>query len=400
MDQKEKIFTEHNYDSDSDIRACESNSYVAADRGEVDSFEEGNVKPEVPVIQLGAGTVGRELIRKIKTWNGSEANKPKYPHVGIADKSGFVANKDRFSKRDLAKIAEEKSTGEELAGIYPNKVGSIGSLESFLDGIGSGVLVDVTDAERFENLYRVALTKGWSVVLANKIPLTRIDSREFSRFKQSGLRYETTVGAGLPVISTLDHLRDHGEEFKEIAAILSGSLSFILSRLEVRVDLQQAVREAKDNGYTEPNPAEDLLGKDVARKTVILGRSLGLDFTLDDIELQPLVSLDGGNPASDELRSRLEAANSDLRDRVKFAKDDDNRLRYVARINRRGASVGLEEVSGNGPLGQGISTANVVLFRTDNYDDPPLIVQGPGAGPEVTAGGVFSDIKRCRARCK
>ena len=398
MVQKEKVFTERNCDPDSDIRACETGRYVAAERGDVDSFEGENVKPEVPVIQLGAGTVGRELIRKIKTWNGIEANKPRYLHVGIADKSGFVTNKNGFSERDLSKITEEKSTGEELAGIYPNKVGSIGSLESFLEGMESGVLIDVTDAERFEDLYRSALTRGWSVVLANKIPLTRIDSREFSRLKQSGLRYETTVGAGLPVISTLDHLRDHGEKFVEIAAILSGSLSFILSRLEVGVDLQQAVREAKDKGYTEPNPAEDLLGKDVARKAVILGRSLGLDFTLDDIELQPLVRLD--NSPSSKLWPQLEAASSDLREKVKSAEGRDNRLRYVARINGQGASVGLEEVPESGPLGQGISTANVILFRTDNYDDPPLIVQGPGAGPEVTAGGVFSDIKRCRARCR
>lgn len=367
--------------------------------GQVGFFDEGSTKPEVPVIQLGVGTVGRELIKKIMVWNRSENSRPKYRHVGFADRSGLLTKKTGFSGGELEKVKKIKVTGDELAKVYPKSAGNIGSLESFLERLDSGVLVDVTDAKKFDGLYRMALDKGWSVVLANKIPLTGIEPEEFSQLKSLGLRYETTVGAGLPVISTLDHLKRHGEEFKEIAAILSGSLSFILSRVEVGVGLSQAVSEAKDKGYTEPNPVEDLLGNDVARKTVILGRSLGLEVSFDDIELKPLVPLEDENSSHEFLMAELEEAEESFSEKVKSARCRDKRLRYVARINGKGATVGLEEVNRDGPLGQGISTANVVLFRTRNYDDPPLIVQGPGAGPEVTAGGVFSDIKRCRARC-
>ncbi|MFB6290763.1 MAG: hypothetical protein ABEJ25_03425 [Candidatus Bipolaricaulia bacterium] len=356
-----------------------------------------NVNQEVPVVQLGVGTVGRELIKKVGRWNSSGTAGPKYSYAGFVDKSGFAQNQAGFSRKELETIVEKKSTGAGLEEIFSEKLKDVESLPSLMTNIDKGILVDVTDTGKFESLYRTALDKGWSVVLANKIPLTRIKPGEFRRLKNSGLRYETTVGAGLPVISTLDHLNRHGEEFKEIAAILSGSLSFILSRVEAGGQLSKAVLEAKEKGFTEPNPAEDLLGKDVARKTVILGRSLGLDLSLDDIKLEPLVPLEQQDPSAEELTANLKEANAAFREKVESAKGRDKRLRYLARITGEGVTVGLEEVDRDGPLAQGDSTANVVLFRTRNYDNPPLIVQGPGAGPEVTAGGVFSDIKQSRA---
>lgn len=398
MVQNETVFTRCKSGSDQKAERRRESRFGIAGQGEF--LDEGSLKPEVPVIQLGIGTVGQELIKKVISWNQEESSKPKYQYLGFADRSGLMAKKTGFSKEELEKVKRVKINDDELVEIYNKATRNIGSLESFMDRRNSGVLVDVTDAKNFDGLYRTALERGWSVVLANKIPLTRIEPGEFSRLKGMGVRYETTVGAGLPVISTLDHLNRHGEEFKEIAAILSGSLSYILSRVEDGAGLKQAVIEAKEKGFTEPNPLEDLLGHDVARKTVILGRSLGLEISFEDIELTPLVSLEEDNPSQDELAALLDEANGDFCESVESARSRDNRLRYVARINAKGATVGLEEVSRDGPLGQGVSTANVVLFRTLNYDDPPLIVQGPGAGPEVTAGGVFSDIKRCRARCR
>ncbi|MBS3735917.1 MAG: hypothetical protein V5A87_06375 [Candidatus Bipolaricaulota bacterium] len=398
MVQNETVFTRSKSDNDQSADLRKESRFGIA--GQAETPGDGSLKPEVPLIQLGIGTVGRELIKKVISWNREESSKPKYQYKGFADRSGLMAKKAGYSEEELERVKKVKSDEDELAEVYENATNNIGYLKSFMDRRNSGVLVDVTDARKFGDLYRLALDRGWSVVLANKIPLTTIDPGEFGRLKGKGIRYETTVGAGLPVISTLDHLNRHGEEFKEIAAILSGSLSYILSRVEVGAGLKQAVLEAKEKGFTEPNPVEDLLGYDVARKTVILGRSLGLEVSFEDIELTPLVSLEKDNPSRDELASLLEERNEDFCERVKSARSRENRLRYVARINEEGATVGLEEVSRDGPLGQGVSTANVVIFRTLNYDDPPLIVQGPGAGPEVTAGGVFSDIKRCRARCR
>ncbi len=359
-------------------------------------FNDGEIR-KVPLIQLGIGTVGRKLVEKVREWNDQNNLEPRYQYIGLADKSGFAVNKAGFSEKELGEILKVKRNGGELAEIYGVELEDIGFLEQLIKREKTGILVDVTDADKFEVYYGIALERGWSVALANKIPLAGVEPEEFRRFKNSRLRYEATVGAGLPVISTLDHLKRHGEKFKEIAAILSGSLSFILSRAEEGVDLKEAVLEAKEKGFTEPNPAEDLLGNDVARKAVILGRTLGLSLSLDDIELEPLVELaEGISP--NELENELEAASADFRQRVESAKSAGNRLRYVARITGNVVTVGLEEVSREGPLAQGNSTANVVLFRTGNYDEPPLIIQGPGAGPEVTAGGVFSDMKCLESR--
>ncbi|MBS3786708.1 hypothetical protein KGY79_00765 [Candidatus Bipolaricaulota bacterium] len=361
--------------------------------GAQESSGDNNAKPVVPLIQLGIGTVGRELIEKVIGRNNRESPGHSYCYVGFVDKSGLAVNKDGFSEEKLEEILKVKESGEKLAGIYSEKIEDIDFLEDLFEEKERGILVDVTDADKFTDHYRMALKKGWSVVLANKVPLTGVEPEEFRRLRNSSLRYEATVGAGLPVISTLDHLKRHGEEFEELAAILSGSLSFILSRMEKGMDLKEAVLEAKEKDFTEPNPAEDLLGNDVARKTVILGRSLGLDLSLDDIALEPMVELEE-DISSQRLEEELEAASPDFRQRVGSAGDAGNRLRYVARIAGNKVTVGLEEVSEESPLAQGNSTANVVLFRTGNYTEPPLIVQGPGAGPEVTAGGVFSDIKR------
>ncbi|MCF7890462.1 homoserine dehydrogenase [Candidatus Bipolaricaulota bacterium] len=397
MAQNEVEFPDYKDGNDEGVEDRKGDRFGLSGQGEFGNGENG--ESEVPVVQLGAGTVGGELVKKIKGWNNRENPGTRYRYVGIADSSGLIADKDGLSGEELARILKVKASGDELAEVYAGKAKNIGFLEHLLEGLDRGVLVDVTDADKLEDHYRRALDRGWSVVLANKIPLTGVEPEEFWRFKNAGLSYEATVGAGLPVISTLDHLKRHGEEFREIAAILSGSLSFILARVEAGVSLKQAVIEAKEKGFTEPNPAEDLLGNDVARKTVILGRSLGLDLSLDDITLEPLVELEE-DVSQEELEEGLETAGPNFRKRAESAGADGNRLRYVARIDEREVTVGLEEVDREEPLGRGDSTANVVLFRTNNYDHPPLIVQGPGAGSEVTAGGVFSDIKCCRSTCK
>jgi len=356
-----------------------------------------SVRPEVPIVQLGVGTVGRVLMNKIVDWNRSGGARPRYSYAGLADSSGLIVREDGLSEEELEQIKELKEEGGKLSEVSFECVEEDLGPEQLFGSLEKGILVDVTDSADMEGTYSSAIDNGWSVVVANKVPLTTVDTEEFERFRQSGLLYETTVGAGLPVISTLDHLKRQGEDFEEIAAILSGSLSFILSRIEDGESLVGAVMEAKDEGYTEPDPSEDLLGNDVARKSVILGRSLGLDVSLESVRLNPLVPLETEESSAGGLEAQLEQASEGFADRVASSRERGNRLRYVARISRDEVTVGLEEVNADGPLGQGAKTANVILFRTNNYGDPPLVVQGPGAGPEVTAGGVLSDIKSSSA---
>ncbi len=169
-------------------------------------------------------------------------------------------------------------------------------------------------------------------------------------------------------------------------------MSFILAGLEEGKSLSEAVKEARRKGFTEPDPAKDLSGKDVERKALILARSLGADLSLEDIETEPLVPVGEMNRRDRDLIEELGDCDFELGSLARSLRKEGRRLRYVARVSGEKAKVGLEEVPSGSPLQGGSGTSNVIQFRTESYVDPPLLIQGPGAGPEVTAGGVFSEM--------
>lgn len=206
-------------------------------------------------------------------------------------------------------------------------------------------------------------------------------------------RYEATVGAGLPVMLTLRNLLDTGDELIGIDGMLSGTLAWLFNRYDGRVPFSQLVREAQALGYTEPDPRDDLSGLDVARKLVILAREAGRALSLEDVEVENLVPLALRDVGRDEFLARLEEMDAPMRARYREAAAEQRALRHLASLDHEGrASVGVVALPPDHACCHTRLTDNLVQFRTRRYADNPLVVQGPGAGPEVTAAGVFGDV--------
>lgn len=261
------------------------------------------------------------------------------------------------------------------------------------------VLVDATAADGMEDLYVRALERGIHVVTANKKPLAAPWARrqrlfdETSRTRGARFRYEATVGAGLPVIETLKDLVRTGDGVRRIECVLSGTLGFVANELFAGTPLSRAVAIAKDRGYTEPDPREDLGGKDVARKVVVLARELGAALELSDVDLQPFVP--------DSVRE-LADLDAELGARVTRLRARGEKLVYLARIDvETDAATGSTKVRASaGPVAVGLDhpaatlggSSALVAFTTTRYDHDPLVVRGSGAGGAVTASALFADV--------
>ena len=261
------------------------------------------------------------------------------------------------------------------------------------------VLVDATAADGMEDLYVRALERGIHVVTANKKPLAAPWPRrqrlfdETRRARGARFRYEATVGAGLPVIETLKDLVRTGDRVWRIECVLSGTLGFVANEIHAGTPLSRAVAIAKDRGYTEPDPREDLGGKDVARKVVVLARELGSELELGDVDLQPFVP---------ESVTDLRELDAELGARVARLRTRGEKLVYLARIDvetdagrgthRVRASAGPVVVPLEHPAATLGGSSALVAFTTARYDRDPLVVRGSGAGGAVTASALFADV--------
>ncbi|MDJ0927924.1 MAG: bifunctional aspartate kinase/homoserine dehydrogenase I [Gammaproteobacteria bacterium] len=210
--------------------------------------------------------------------------------------------------------------------------------------------------------------------------------------------YETTVGAALPIIDTLRDLSRTGDVIHSIEGIFSGTLAYLFNVFDGTKPFSAIVREARDSGYTEPDPRDDLSGMDVARKVIILAREMGLRLELADLEVESLVPADLAEESIDGFLDALSAHDDAMLERWRAARDAGQVLRYVGRLSEAGgASVRLEALPEEHPFARINLTDNVVRFVSERYSDNPLVVQGPGAGPAVTAAGVFADLLRLAA---
>eukprot|EP00184_Porphyridium_aerugineum_P003624 CAMPEP_0184693870 /NCGR_PEP_ID=MMETSP0313-20130426/1994_1 /TAXON_ID=2792 /ORGANISM="Porphyridium aerugineum, Strain SAG 1380-2" /LENGTH=940 /DNA_ID=CAMNT_0027152045 /DNA_START=254 /DNA_END=3076 /DNA_ORIENTATION=+ len=264
------------------------------------------------------------------------------------------------------------------------------------------VICDCTSSQDIANEYETWLSQGISVTTPNK----KANSGSYEKYKairraqktgnHSHFFYEANVGAGLPVISTIRDLSRTGDKFIEIQGIFSGTLSFIFNEFDGSVPFSTIVKQAKDAGYTEPDPRDDLSGTDVARKVVILAREIGLQVELGDIPVKSLVPKELEKVSVDEFMRRLPEFDKELADMASVAAKKGEKLRYVGVINAvdKKCSVELMQYPATHPFGALKGSDNIVLFRTARYNKQPLTVRGPGAGAEVTAGGIFADILR------
>jgi aspartokinase/homoserine dehydrogenase 1 len=355
---------------------------------------------------LGFGQIGRELASQLiaqdKHLRAELGLDIKV--IALADRSGIKIEEKGFGAAALQKLAKQKASGARLFAHPPGRdspltlkqLQSMMREELWLLPSHRPILVDLTSDETAP-LLQEALENGFHIVLANKKPLA-VAQIEYDRLMQTAkerglaLRYEATAGAGLPVLDTLAKLQEAGDRVESIEGAFSGTLGFIMTALEDGQRFSDAVREAWKRGYTEPDPRDDLSGTDVARKALILARTLGRRFELHDVKLESLYTHDVDSDDAAQFVDNLKALDGAFAEKVARARRDGKVLRYVAKIGRRTIRVGVEAVPIASPLGRLHGTDNTVVIRSKRYTTNPLVVTGPGAGAAVTAAGVLNDI--------
>ncbi len=362
---------------------------------------------KIPIILLGIGGVGSALVRQIVANRSLHAVEYdlEFSLQAVCDRDGAVIALDAgLDDPTLLDIVAYKEGKGRLA-VYPQG-GPQHELAAIIDITGrpGTIVVDCTATDATVPALLYALDRKYRVVLANKKPLT-IDQEVYDRLTRAGAttggrnaprqprtRWETTCGAGLPVIVTLNRLVASGDPVARIAGAFSGTLGFVMTGLQQGQAFSAVVREAYDLGYTEPDPRDDLGGVDVARKALILARGLGWRLELSDVAVTGLYPDSMSDLSVSEFMAALPALDDHFRQMVDAAAAAGKVLRYAATVADGQCSVGPQAVDAASPLGRLQGTDNLVEFHTRWYQPAPLVVQGRGAGADATAAGVLGDI--------
>jgi bifunctional aspartokinase / homoserine dehydrogenase 1 len=355
----------------------------------------------VDVVLLGFGQIGQTLAAMIVRGKRDKGSLPKKAAklrvVAAIDSSGFIFNPEGLSAAQVATAIRDKKQGKGLSKTAGGHRGSGTDALRMLTrhALTRPILVDNT-AHDTSALLCAAAEAGMDLVLANKRPLSALKAedeklRAAVRKGAGRIRFEATVGAGLPVIDTCRKLVESGDKVLKIEGCLSGTLGFLLTEVSRGRKFSESVLDAMKRGYTEPDPRDDLSGKDVARKALILGRLLGFDGDPADVAVESLVPVAAQKLSREAFVSRLTEWDEEWRKRAESAQAKNSVLRYVATVTGKKLSVGLERVARGTPFASLEGTDNQIAFTTVRYRSP-LVITGAGAGLEVTAGGVLNDI--------
>ena len=353
-----------------------------------DSFFLSEYK-EVNIFLCGVGTVGGMLIEQIRSQQEElmRTHRLKLNVVGIASSKRVVLDRAGINLADYRRILDN--------GMECNQ--AVLRDEILKMNIFNSVFVDCTASKEIAELYQTFLDHNISVVAANKVAASN-SYESYERIKETALKrgvkflYETNVGAGLPIIGTINDLRTSGDRILKIEAVLSGTLNFIFNAISADTPFSETVRLAKELGYSEPDPRIDLSGMDVVRKLVILTREGGYHAEQEDVEKHLFVPEDIMNGSIDDFWRRLPELDSDFEARRKVLESEGKRWRFVARMEMGKMSVGLEAVDSHHPFYGLEGSNNIVLLTTERYREYPMLIQGYGAGAAVTAAGVFANI--------
>lgn len=337
----------------------------------------------------GVGTVGGQLLEQIHNQYEElkRTKRLKLNVVGIATSKKALFNSDGI---DLANYRELLADAPES---NEKKLrDAIIEMNCF-----NSVFVDCTASKEVAEIYQPLLEHNISVIAANKIAASS-SYEKYARLKETALargvffRYETNVGAGLPIIGTINDLRNSGDVILKIEAVLSGTLNFIFNEISADVTLSEAVRRAKEQGYSEPDPRIDLSGKDVIRKLVILAREAGYKVEKTDVEAHLFIPDEFFEGSIEEFWKNLPKLDADFETRRKQLDAEGKRWRFVAMFDHGKLSVALKEVDRTHPFYNLQGSNNIVALTTERYREYPMLIQGYGAGASVTAAGVFANI--------
>lgn len=343
------------------------------------------------VALLGTGTVGSAVLARLASWHGTT----------------------QAGRLSLVHVANTRQSASDRAGLLPGDAvqrlalapqhSALEQVEAALGNEGARIVIDATASEAVADRHAHWLARGLHVVTACKIGQGTSLSR-WRAIRAATLAGDTrygdsaTVGAGLPLLRSLRELQSGGDRIHAIAGVLSGSLAWLFNQYDGMRPFSALVRQARDAGYTEPDPRDDLSGEDVRRKLLILARSAGVELDAGDVEVTSLVPPELAILSRDSLDGALPALDAPLRRRFAEAYKRGERLRFIARLQDGRARVGLEALPFDHPLAGGAGTDNRVAIWSDRYRTQPLVIQGPGAGAEVTAAGLLDDVlKICRA---
>lgn len=356
-----------------------------------DAFFLSDVK-EVHLFMVGVGLIGRTLMEQIRVQAPllREMKGLELRFAGLANSKRMVFSRSGIAADQLENILESELAEEMDMGVFFER------MQKF--NLSSSIFIDCTASEEIAGFYEEILHESIAIVTPNKIAASS-DLERYQRLKYLSYRrnvpflFETNVGAGLPIITTIRDLIDSGDQFIRIEGVLSGSLSYIFNHFTTDTSFVDVVREAQEKGYTEPDPRDDLNGSDVRRKLIILGREIGLPLEDGDIELTGVLPpACVVAPDVPSFYRELSKAQSFFSTMLQEAKEKGGVLRYLGRLEHGTATVSLEVVTPESPFFSLSGSDNMVVFTTQRYQDRPLVVRGPGAGAAVTAAGVFAEI--------
>ena len=352
-------------------------------------FSDGN--KQINLFIAGVGTVGGKLLGQVAQQYQHIADDMRLNLriIGVANSKKALLSEDGL---ELSDVSAKLATGDSS------------TIAAFTDTIidlnlRNSIFVDITASPDVVETYPKLLRKSVSVIACNKIAAsseykTYSNLKDFAREYNANFFFETNVGAGLPVINTLNDLLRSGDRVNRIEAVLSGTLNFVFNNYDGSRKFAEVVRQAQNEGYTEPDPRLDLSGTDVARKILILAREAGYEFEMADIANEPFLPESCLSGPVEDFYAAMENEEDHFKRLLDEAAKDGLTLKYIASLNEGRASVGLQSIGPDHNFAKLSGKDNAVLFYTNRYSEQPLVIKGAGAGADVTAAGVFADIIR------
>lgn len=345
---------------------------------------------QATIALLGTGTVGSAVLARLAGWEGTPFGERLCLRYAANSRFGF--------KPDSVADAIKRAAGKDAAATPANQdAPSLDAVSHSIGGDSLRIVIDATASEDVAARHAQWLTQGIHVVTACKLG----QGASLARWEEiraacavAGTRYgdSATVGAGLPLLKAIRSLQAGRDRIHAIAGVLSGSLAWLFHQYDGERTFSSLVRQAREAGYTEPDPRDDLSGEDVRRKLLILARAAGVALERDDVAVASLVPAAWSTLAAAEIDTALSELDASLRARCADARGCGASLRYVARLENGHAHVGLESLPADHPLAGGAGTDNRVAIWSDRYREQPLVIQGPGAGADVTAAGLLDDV--------